>query len=101
MNKRKYDSETAQMVIQDFCNRQENLIMQEVFDFINDYCMDMKSLTSQSPELFELNKENIDDYIKCISKSGYHNRYIRIPKPLQEYLYVRDIVKQEVSKQNL
>lgn len=94
-----YDSETAQMIVQDFCDRQEDLIMQKVFDFIENNFIDVKSLASQNPELFELNKENVDEYIKHIGEYENYNKYIRIPKSLQDYLYVREVVGQEVSKQ--
>lgn len=99
MNERTYDSETIRMIVQDFCGRQDKLIMQEVFAFIANNFMDAKSLVSQNSELFELNKVNVNEYIKRIDESEYYNKYIRIPKPLQDYLYVRKIVNQEVSKQ--
>lgn len=92
----KYDSKIIQMLIQDFCARQSNLIIQEVFDSIKNNFTDMRSLKSQNSGLFECNKENIGDYIKRVYESECHNRYIRVPKPLQDYLYVKEVVNEEV-----
>lgn len=51
-------------------------------------------------DLFESDKQNdVGENIKRVLESGSYSKYIRIPKSLQDYLALRDIVHKEVSEQ--
>lgn len=41
----KYDYEIAEMIIQDFCNRQQNLIEREVSDYIDKNFANVRDIT--------------------------------------------------------
>lgn len=94
-----YDYELGKMIIQDFCNRHQNLIANEIFDYINKNFVDVKNVIQGTPDIFECNQDNFDNYINRILDSEHSSRYIRIPKPLQDYLDVRVMVDKEVSEQ--
>ena len=50
-------------------------------------------------ELFETNnhEHNIGEDIKRVLESGSYSKYIRIPKSLQDYLKMQDMIHREVS----
>lgn len=50
-------------------------------------------------ELFETNGHKCDvaEDIKRVLESGSYSKYIRVPKSIQEYLKMRDMVHKEVS----
>ena len=95
----KYNYEIAEMIIQDFCNRQQNLISSEIFNYIDKNFADVGNITQGSPGLFECDKENFDNIINSILDSSRYRRYVRIPKSIQDYLDVKVMVDREVSEQ--
>lgn len=95
----KYDYETIEMIIQDFCNRQQNLISSEIFNYIDKNFADVSNITQGSPDLFECDKENFDNLINRVLDSSCYRRYVRIPKSLQDYLNVKVMIEREVSEQ--
>lgn len=95
----KYDYETAEMIIQDFCNRQQNLISSEIFNYIDKILADVSNITQGSPDLFECDKENFDNLINNFLDSSRYRRYVRIPKSLQDYLDVKVMIDRKVSEQ--
>ena len=95
----KYDYETIEMIIQDFCSKQQDLIINEISDYIDKTFVDVKDIAQEDSNSYSCSKENFDDFINRILDSNRYNKYIRIPKPLQDYLDVRVIAEKEVSEE--
>ena len=50
-------------------------------------------------ELFETDnhEHDIGEDIKCVLESGSYSKYIRVPKSIQDYLKMQDMIHKEVS----
>lgn len=48
-------------------------------------------------ELFETDEHDIGEDIKRVLESGSYSKYIRVPKSLQDYLKMQNMVHREVS----
>lgn len=89
----KYDLDISKMIIEDFCQRQQQLITNAVFDeFINNCSADTNTLAKTYGKPFEPNRDT-EEYIKHIANLGFYKEYIRIPELMKNYLYVRENVK--------
>ena len=66
-------------------------------------CIDKTFTDFKQRELQELfvndeHKHDIGEDIKRVLESGSYSKYVRVPKSIQDYLKIRDMVHREVSE---
>ncbi len=73
----------------------QDFLLEEMDECIDKNFTDFKQKGLQ--ELFETDKHDIGEDIKRVLESGCYSKYIRVPKSIQDYLKMRDMVHREVS----
>lgn len=76
----KFDSETVEMVMQDFLKRQKKLFMNKVYE---------NFMTSSTH----------NDYINRVYEESHYKKYIRLPEPLKNFIDCRSLVGEVVSEE--
>ena len=90
----KFDSETVEMVMQDFLKRQKKLFMNEVYENF----MASSTHYCQEPLFTQLTKDSLNEYINRVYEESHYKKYIRLPEPLKNYLDCRSVVREVVSE---
>ena len=89
----KFDSETVEMVMQDFLKRQNKIFMNEVYENF----MTSSTHYYQEPPFIKLTSDSFNDYINRIYEEGHYKRYIRLPESLKNFIECRSIIREVVS----
>lgn len=91
----KFDSETVEMVMQDFLKRQKKLFMNEVYENF----MASSTHCYQEPPFVKLTRDSFNDYINRVYEESHYKRYIRLPEPLKNFIKCRSVVGEVVSEE--